>query len=103
MRADHGRSGYSMPGTSTSSAGRARTDARAVPRRGPLQSDGRSRGVWEGAADAAELVEENVIRTVENHVVVPAEAAAVWSRIVDPDGINHEMRPWMTMTMPSRA
>ena len=44
-----------------------------------------------------------MIRTVENHVVVPAEAAAVWSRIVDPDGINHEMRPWMTMTMPSRA
>lgn len=24
----------------------------------------------------------------------------VWERVVSPDGINHEMRPWMTMTMP---
>ena len=42
-------------------------------------------------------------RTVENHVDVPAAAAAVWDRVVDPDGINHEMRPWMTMTMPRAA
>ena len=42
-------------------------------------------------------------KTVENHVVVPAAAAAVWDRVVDPEGINHEMRPWMTMTMPRAA
>jgi ligand-binding SRPBCC domain-containing protein len=40
---------------------------------------------------------------VENQIVVPAAAHAVWERIVDPEGINHEMRPWMTMTMPRRA
>lgn len=33
-------------------------------------------------------------------MVVPAAAPVVWERVVDPDGINHEMRPWMTMTMP---
>lgn len=44
-------------------------------------------------------------RTVENQVSVPAAAAAaaVWERIVSPDGINHEMRPWMTMSMPRGA
>jgi hypothetical protein len=42
-------------------------------------------------------------RTVENQVVVAADAAAVWERIVHPDGINHEMRPWMTMRLPRRA
>lgn len=42
-------------------------------------------------------------RTVENHVEVPAATAAVWDRIVQPDGINDEMRPWMTMTMPRGA
>ncbi|MDO5534757.1 MAG: hypothetical protein Q4F65_08910 [Propionibacteriaceae bacterium] len=39
-------------------------------------------------------------RTVENEVVVPAGMTAVWERIVGPDGINHELRPWLTMTMP---
>lgn len=42
-------------------------------------------------------------RTVENHVTVPVDASSVWGRIVDPDGINDEMRPWMTMRMPVRA
>jgi ligand-binding SRPBCC domain-containing protein len=42
-------------------------------------------------------------RTVENWVEVPAAAAAVWERVTHPDGINHEMRPWMTMSMPRRA
>ena len=42
-------------------------------------------------------------RTVENHVDVPSPPAAVWDRVVDPEGINHEMRPWMTMTMPRAA
>lgn len=37
---------------------------------------------------------------IENEVVVAADPAAVWDRVVDPVGINHEMRPWMTMTMP---
>jgi ligand-binding SRPBCC domain-containing protein len=40
---------------------------------------------------------------VDNDVVVPAAAAAVWDRVVHPDGINHEMRPWMTMSMPRGA
>jgi ligand-binding SRPBCC domain-containing protein len=44
-----------------------------------------------------------VSRVVDNDVVVPAAAAAVWDRVVHPDGINHEMRPWMTMSMPRGA
>jgi ligand-binding SRPBCC domain-containing protein len=40
---------------------------------------------------------------VQNIVEVPAAAPAVWNRVVHPDGINHEMRPWMTMTMPPAA
>jgi ligand-binding SRPBCC domain-containing protein len=44
-----------------------------------------------------------VARTVENHVEVPADAVAVWERVTHPDGVNHEMRPWMTMTMPRAA
>lgn len=42
-------------------------------------------------------------RTVENHIDVPADARVVWERVVSPGGINHEMRPWMTMTMPRAA
>ncbi|WP_104106171.1 hypothetical protein [Nocardioides sp. 616] len=42
-------------------------------------------------------------RTVENQTVVPAPVAAVWERAVHPDGINDEMRPWMTMSMPRAA
>lgn len=42
-------------------------------------------------------------RTVENETVVPAPVAAVWQRAVHPDGINDEMRPWMTMSMPRSA
>jgi ligand-binding SRPBCC domain-containing protein len=45
----------------------------------------------------------DVTRIVENHVEVPAAASAVWDRVVHPDGINHEMRPWMTMSMPRGA
>jgi ligand-binding SRPBCC domain-containing protein len=41
-----------------------------------------------------------VARVVENLVDVPAAAATVWDRIVGSEGINHEMRPWMTMSMP---
>ncbi|WP_007515705.1 MULTISPECIES: hypothetical protein [Pseudofrankia] len=32
--------------------------------------------------------------------VVPASAETVWHRVVTPEGINDEMRPWMTMTLP---
>ena len=32
-----------------------------------------------------------------------APAAAVWARAVTPEGFNHEMRPWVTMTMPLGA
>jgi ligand-binding SRPBCC domain-containing protein len=42
-------------------------------------------------------------RTVVNRVDVPASAGAVWERIIHPDGINDEMRPWMTMRMPREA
>ncbi|WP_208430833.1 MULTISPECIES: hypothetical protein [Aeromicrobium] len=42
-------------------------------------------------------------RIVENHVEVSATTAVVWDRVVHPDGINHEMRPWMTMSLPRRA
>ena len=44
-----------------------------------------------------------VTNTVENHVDVPAPASAVWQRVINFDGINHEMRPWVTMNMPRRA
>jgi ligand-binding SRPBCC domain-containing protein len=42
-------------------------------------------------------------KTVENQVVVPAPAAAVWERVVHPHGINDELRPWMTMRLPRSA
>ncbi|MEU0312554.1 hypothetical protein [Nocardioides sp. NPDC006273] len=42
-------------------------------------------------------------KIVENQVEVPAAAEAVWERVVHPDGINHEMRPWMTMRLPRSA
>ena len=37
---------------------------------------------------------------VENHVEVAATPTAVCVRVVAPEGINHEMRPWMTMSLP---
>ena len=40
------------------------------------------------------------VMTVENRVVVAAAAPVVWERVVHADGINDEMRPWMTMSMP---
>jgi ligand-binding SRPBCC domain-containing protein len=38
---------------------------------------------------------------VEQVSIVRAPAEAVWSRAVTPEGINHEMRPWLRMTMPA--
>jgi ligand-binding SRPBCC domain-containing protein len=32
--------------------------------------------------------------------LVPAPPERVWERIITPAGINHELRPWMTMTVP---
>lgn len=41
--------------------------------------------------------------TLQQHSVVPAEASAVWGRVVTPEGINDEMRPWLTMSLLSGA
>ena len=32
--------------------------------------------------------------------LVAAEPQRVWERIITPEGINHELRPWMRMTLP---
>lgn len=40
------------------------------------------------------------MRRVQHSVQVPAPAYAVWERAVTAEGINDEMRPVMTMTMP---
>lgn len=42
-------------------------------------------------------------RTVERRVLLAAPRALVWARVVTPDGIDDEMRPWMTMSMPRRS
>jgi len=43
------------------------------------------------------------VRVFEHSSVIPAPAARVWERVVSPEGINNEMRPWMTMSMPRSA
>lgn len=40
------------------------------------------------------------VRVVEQVSEVSAAVDDVWARVVTPEGINDEMRPWMTMTMP---
>lgn len=35
--------------------------------------------------------------------MVAAPTAEVWERVVTPEGINHEMLPWLTMRMPRSA
>jgi ligand-binding SRPBCC domain-containing protein len=40
---------------------------------------------------------------IERRAVVPAPAAEVWQRVVSPEGINDELRPVMTMSMPRGA
>ena len=37
---------------------------------------------------------------IETESVVGAPIDQVWQRVISPQGINHEMRPWMTMSMP---
>lgn len=39
---------------------------------------------------------------IERKSVVDAPAHRVWARVVTPEGINDEMRPWMTMSIPRR-
>ncbi|HJT94938.1 MAG TPA: hypothetical protein VJ777_23880 [Mycobacterium sp.] len=40
---------------------------------------------------------------IERQSVVEATAEQVWARVVTPEGINDELRPWMTMSMPRGA
>jgi len=40
---------------------------------------------------------------IERRSVVDAPAEQVWARVVTPEGINDEVRPWMTMSMPRGA
>ena len=37
----------------------------------------------------------------QSHIDAPVER--VWARVVTPEGINDELRPWMTMSMPRGA
>lgn len=40
---------------------------------------------------------------VERQSIIDAPAEQVWARVVTPEGINDELRPWMTMSMPRGA
>ncbi len=40
---------------------------------------------------------------IERQSIVDAPAERVWARVVTPEGINDELRPWMTMSMPRGA
>jgi hypothetical protein len=40
---------------------------------------------------------------VERQSIVEATAEQVWARVVTPEGINDELRPWLTMSMPRGA
>jgi ligand-binding SRPBCC domain-containing protein len=40
---------------------------------------------------------------IERQTVIDAPADQVWARVVTPEGINDELRPWMTMSMPRGA
>jgi ligand-binding SRPBCC domain-containing protein len=40
---------------------------------------------------------------VERQSIVDAPVEQVWARVVTPEGINDELRPWMTMSMPRGA
>jgi hypothetical protein len=40
---------------------------------------------------------------IERQSIVDAPADQVWARVVTPEGINDELRPWMTMSMPRGA
>ncbi|KAA0084521.1 hypothetical protein CIW52_10995 [Mycolicibacterium sp. P9-64] len=40
---------------------------------------------------------------IERRSIVNAPADRVWQRVVTPEGINDEMGPWMTMSLPRGA
>jgi ligand-binding SRPBCC domain-containing protein len=40
---------------------------------------------------------------IEQCSTVDAPADRVWARVVTPEGINDELRPWLTMSMPRGA
>jgi ligand-binding SRPBCC domain-containing protein len=40
---------------------------------------------------------------IERQSIIDAPVERVWERIVTPEGINDELRPWMTMSMPRGA
>jgi ligand-binding SRPBCC domain-containing protein len=40
---------------------------------------------------------------IERQSVVDAPVEQVWARVITPEGINDELRPWMTMSMPRGA
>jgi ligand-binding SRPBCC domain-containing protein len=40
---------------------------------------------------------------IETQGIVDAPAEHVWARVVTPEGINDELRPWMTMSVPRGA
>jgi ligand-binding SRPBCC domain-containing protein len=40
---------------------------------------------------------------IEQQSIVDAPAEKVWARVVTTEGINDEVRPWMTMSMPRGA
>ncbi len=40
---------------------------------------------------------------IERQSVIDAPVERVWARVVTPEGINDELRPWMTMSMPRGA
>jgi ligand-binding SRPBCC domain-containing protein len=40
---------------------------------------------------------------IERHSVIDAPVDRVWARVVTPEGINDELRPWLTMSMPRGA
>jgi ligand-binding SRPBCC domain-containing protein len=40
---------------------------------------------------------------VERQSIIDAPADRVWARVITPEGINDELRPWMTMSMPRGA
>ena len=42
-------------------------------------------------------------RVVEQRSDVAAPIDLVWQRVISPEGINDEMRPWLTMSMPRGA
>jgi ligand-binding SRPBCC domain-containing protein len=46
---------------------------------------------------------KNEPMVIERQSIVDAPVERVWERVVTPEGINDELRPWMTMSMPRGA